>query len=144
MVRPSDAELEELIDSVRTLARGRFPEGDEGAAGMLLADGAILTSTAPAAFNPSVEVCHEVGAYCEAYKRDVKVVASVCLHRQPDDRFLVLSPCGVCLERLAVHGPGVLVGVPAGDDSSMVSWVELRDAHPYYWRRVFADDTSGF
>lgn len=106
---------------------------------MLLANGAILTSTAPAAFNPSVEVCHETGAYCEAYRLDVEIVASVCVYRDTDDRFLVLSPCGVCLERLAVYGPEVLVGVPADNDPTQPSWVQLREAHPHYWRTAFAD-----
>ena len=144
MSRPSDQQLQDLIDHVQGLARARFPEGDEGAAGLLLADGSILTSTAPAALTASVELCHETGAFCEAYKLDREIVASVCLHRKPDDRFLVLSPCGVCMERLAVHGPAVLVGVPTAHDSAKPSWVQLGDAHPHYWGKVFADAASAW
>ncbi len=43
-------------------------------------DGTVLTGTAPAALNPSVEVCHELGPYCEAFRLAQPVVASVCLH----------------------------------------------------------------
>lgn len=139
MGQATDDQLDQLIREVKDLARERFPEGNEGAAGMLLPDGTVLTSTAPAAFNPSVEICHETGAYCEAYKQGKTIVASVCLHRETDERFLVLSPCGVCLERLAVHGPDVLVGVPAAGEPAEVTWVSLRDAHPYYWRKVLVD-----
>ena len=144
MTQPSDDQLRELIDRVQALARERFPEGDEGAAGVLLSDGSVLTSTAPAALNASVELCHETGAFCEAYKLDRRIVASVCLHRETNDRFLVLSPCGVCMERLAAHGPGVLVGVPSVGDLANPTWVELRDAHPHYWRRILADASSGW
>ena len=56
---------------------------DHGAAAMLLADGTILTGTAPDAVNPSVEVCHEIEPYCGAYRLNQPIVASVCLHRQP-------------------------------------------------------------
>lgn len=108
---------------------------------MLLEDGEIVTSTAPAAVNPSVEICHETGAYCEAYKRSKKILASVCLHREVDGQFVVLSPCGVCLERLAAHGPDVNVGVPSQDASTEVSWVPLKQAHPFYWRKVFPGET---
>ncbi len=55
------ASCKDLIDS-------RFPaDGDNGAAAMLLADGTILTGTAPDAVNASVEVCHEIEPYCGAY-----------------------------------------------------------------------------
>src|SRR5699024_12777102 len=40
------------------------------------------------------------------------IVASVCLHKNIEGQFLVLSPCGICQERLVMHGTGTLVGVP--------------------------------
>ncbi|MCU1497701.1 MAG: hypothetical protein JWM47_1654 [Acidimicrobiales bacterium] len=106
---------------------------------MLLADGSLVTSTAPDAHNPSVELCHETGAYCEAFKRGQAVVASACLHSDANGRLVVLSPCGVCLERLAVHGPDVLVAVPEVDAVFGVRWVRLREALPYYWAIAFAE-----
>ena len=107
-----------LLDATATACEEliglRFPDDDHhGAAAMLLADGTILTGTAPDAVNPSVEVCHEVEPFCAAYRLNQPVVASICLHRQPGGRVVVLSPCGVCRERLAVHGPDVRVAVAA-------------------------------
>lgn len=134
--------LAELVQAVDDLIATRFP-GEGGAAGVLLSDGSILTSTAPQAFNDSVELCHETGAYCEAYKLDRSIAASVCFYREADSSRTVLSPCGVCMERLAVHGAEVLVGVPHTDDGQ-VRWVTLREAHPFYWRKVFAEETPGW
>ena len=97
--------LDATVEACRSLIEDRFPPGtDRGAAAMLLADGTVLTGTSPHAVNPSVQVCHEIEPYCGAFRLGERVIASVCLHCVPDGRFLVLSPCGVCRERLAVHG----------------------------------------
>lgn len=107
---------------------------------MLLDDGTILTGTAPEAFNPSVEVCHETEPYCGAYRLDQRIVASICLHRRPTGRTVVLSPCGVCRERLAVHGPGVLVAVAERDDPTIIVWKTLRDVLPDYWMTAIPEE----
>ena len=61
--------LEATIAACNDLIVARFPAGDDqGAAAMLLADGSIVTGTAPSAANPSVELCHEVEPYCAAYR----------------------------------------------------------------------------
>ena len=65
------------------------------------------------------------------------VVASVCLHRQPGGRTVVLSPCGVCRERLAVYGPAVLVAVADRSDPTVVVWKTLSDVLPDYWMTAF-------
>lgn len=109
---------------------------------MLLADGTIVTGTSPEAINPSVQVCHEIEPFCAAYRLDQPVTASVCLHRRPGGRVLVLSPCGVCRERLAVHGPAVLVAVPQPDDASEVMWKPLREVLPDYWMTAFPDEVD--
>ena len=140
----SREELEDVVTACRDLLEARFPGGGErGAAAMLLADGTVLTGTAPDAVNPSVEVCHEIEPYAGAFRLDQAVVASVCLHRDDQGRFLVLSPCGVCRERLAVHGPEVLVGVAAPGDPTQVVWKALRDVLPDYWMTVFPGEATG-
>ena len=59
--------LDETVAACRSLIDQRFPEDeDAGAAAMLLQDRTVLTGTAPDAFNPSVEVCHEIEPYCAA------------------------------------------------------------------------------
>ena len=111
---------------------------------MLLKDGTILTGTSPDAANSSVEVCHEIEPYCGAFRLGQSVVASVCLHRTTDGRFLVLSPCGVCRERLAVHGPDVLVAVADEADPTRVEWATLKDVLPHYWLTVFPEETEAW
>ena len=134
-----------MVDACRTLIGSRFPDDSErGAAAMLLADGTILTGTSPDAANSSVEVCHEIEPYCGAFRLGQSVVASVCLHRASDGRFLVLSPCGVCRERLAAHGPDVLVAVADETDPTVVQWETLKDVLPHYWLTVFPEETEAW
>ena len=121
----------------------RFPDKeDHGAAAMLLDDGTILTGTSPEAINPAVQVCHEIEPYCAAFRLGRSVIASVCLHREPSGRTLVLSPCGVCRERLATHGPDVLVAVADIEDPTRAVWKTLREALPDYWLTVFSDEVD--
>ena len=136
-------QLNRTVDACRDLIEQRFPGAEErGAAAMLLADGTILTGTAPDAVNPAVEVCHEIEPYAAAFRLEQEIVASVCLHRDDKGRFLVLSPCGVCRERLAVHGPDVLVGVAGGEDPTQVVWKPLREVLPDYWMTVFPGEVT--
>ena len=137
-----EADLAAVVDACLSLIRDRFPHDEDhrGAAAMLLDDGTILTGTSPDAVNPSVEVCHETEPYCAAFRLGRSIVASVCLVREPGGRTLVLSPCGVCRERLAVHGPNVLVGVAAADDPARVVWKPLKEVLPDYWMTVFPDE----
>ena len=107
---------------------------------MLLDDGTILTGTAPDVINPSVEVCHETEPYCAAFRLGRHIVASVCLHREPGGRTVVLSPCGVCRKRLAVHGPNVLVAVADVEDPTLVVWKPLKDVLPDYSMTAFPDE----
>ncbi len=143
--KPSKDALAAAVVACRDLIAARFPEpSHRGAAAMLLADGTILTGTSPDAINPSVEVCHEVGPYCEAFRIGQAVLASVCLHRDPEGAFRVLSPCGVCLERLAVHGANVLVAVPQPAALGEVRWITQRTALPHYWMLAFPEELEGW
>jgi cytidine deaminase len=141
---PTAEALAQLVSAVGELIEQRFPSIAEGAAGVLLENGDVLTSTSPATFNSSVDLCHEVGAYCEAYKRGQPILASVCFARDLNGGRVFLSPCGVCMERLAIYGKDVVVGVPDPGDASSVRWTTLAEAHPHYWRRVFPDETPGW
>jgi cytidine deaminase len=137
----NEPNLGALVDACRALIESRFPDDDhQGAAAMLLDDGTILTGTAPTAINPSVELCHETEPYCAAFRLGRRVLASVCLHREPGGRTVVLSPCGVCRERLATHGPDVLVAVAADDDPTLVVWKKLRAVLPDYWMTAFPEE----
>jgi cytidine deaminase len=133
--------LAATVDACRSLIATRFPVGaSRGAAAMLLDDGTVLTGTSPDNVNSSVDVCHEIEPYCAAFRLGRRVVASVCLHRLENGEHRVLSPCGVCRERLANHGADVLVAVP-GSTPTEVTWVTLREALPHYWLNVFPEDS---
>lgn len=135
------AELSAVVDACASLIRERFHDDDHhGAAAILLDNGTILTGTAPDAINPSVEVCHEIEPYCGAFRLGRRILASVCLHREPGGRTVVLSPCGVCRERLAVYGPEVLVAVAGVDDPTVVVWKSLKAVLPDYWMTAFPDE----
>lgn len=137
----SETALAATAATCKALIDTRYPDDrDHGAAAMLLADGTILAGTAPDAVNPAVQVCHELEPYCAAYRLNQPIVASVCLHREPGGRILVLSPCGVCRERLAVHGPEVIVAVAHRKDPTVIVWKPLRDVLPDYWMTAFPDE----
>ena len=138
----NEERLRETVDACRLLIDERFPDGEsDGAAAMLLDDGTIVTGTAPEDMNAAVQVCHETEPYLAAFRRDRKIVASVCLHREKGS-ILVLSPCGVCRERLAAHGPDLLVAVPEPEDPGRVAWKRLSALLPSYWATVFDDVPS--
>ncbi|GAA1201280.1 cytidine deaminase [Prauserella alba] len=133
--------LAETVSACRELIETRFAgDVERGAAAMLLDDGTILTGTAPDVANPSVEICHETEPFAAAFRLGRAIVASVCLAREAPGRFVVLSPCGVCRERLAGHGPDVRVAVP-GDTGTRgdPAWITLGEALPHYWAAVFDD-----
>ena len=52
----------------------------------------------------------------------------------------MLSPCGVCRERLAVHGPAVLVAVADRSNPTVVVWKPLKEVLPDYWMTAFPDE----
>jgi cytidine deaminase len=133
-------DLAATIEACQLLIRERFDQVEHGAAAMLLDDRTILTGTAPAAANPAVQICHEMEPFCAAFRLGRSVVASVCLHQAADGRMLVLSPCGVCRERLAAYGPNVLVAVADRHDTTLPVWKQLKDALPDYWMTAFPDE----
>tara|TARA_R110000868_G_scaffold117600_10_gene312332 strand:+ start:2698 stop:3108 length:411 start_codon:yes stop_codon:yes gene_type:complete len=128
---------QKLFDSVVSFIEQRFGKNsDEGAAGIYTESGKILISTAPDTLNDSVSLCHETGAYCEAYKLDEKVVASVCVHQGKDGKNIVLTPCGVCQERLFLYGDDVEVGVPDPANVNHFVSIKLKEVQPYHWRNI--------
>jgi cytidine deaminase len=104
---------------------------------MYTEDGQLLISTAPETVNASVELCHETGAICEAHKLNKRVTATVCVSRDGKGNFQILTPCGVCQERLLYWGQNVQAAVPSDDDSTKWQMKTLNELQPYYWRRPF-------
>ena len=132
---------DKLFQACVDFINNRFPstESEEGAAAMYTEEGDILVSTAPDIFNAGAGLCHETGAICDAYKNNKKIVASICVSREKDGSYIVLTPCGICQERLYQWGGDVEVGVPELNDTS--KWVskKLKEVQPYYWAKPFIE-----
>ncbi|CAM5372160.1 cytidine deaminase [Streptomyces spiroverticillatus] len=132
---------QELVDAALDQMNRRWPAGEPGgAAAVRLADGGILTSVGLDNMNGGVTLCQETGAFIQAYTQDRTVVASVCVCRDDElSRVLILPPCGICQERLALWGPGVEVAVPHPADPTRWEARTLAEVNPYYWGVQFAE-----
>jgi cytidine deaminase len=127
-----------LVNSAINFIACRFSDKKwVGAAAMYTDDGQILISTAPETINESVSLCHETGAICEAYKLGKRVTASVCVSYDDAGKIHILTPCGVCQERLMYWGEDVEVAVPQTDDSTRWLSKTLKEVQPFYWYKPF-------
>ena len=94
--------------------------------------GSILTSVAPEVINTSTELCIETGAICDAHKLNERVTHTICVVRDTENsKFKVLTPCGVCQERLFFWGGHVKAAV--SNDNDELVFKELDDIQPYHW-----------
>jgi cytidine deaminase len=129
-----------LVDAAIHQALTRFPSGYAGAAAIRTESGKILTSVCFDPPNSGAALCHETGAYCEANRLGDPVVASVCVSRSSPDRpFLILTPCGICQERLSLWGPNVEVAVAVPGKPSEWQKKLLSELQPHYWRNAVKD-----
>jgi len=129
-----------LVDAAIEQALARFPSGYSGAAAIKTNTGRTLTSVCLDPPNAAAALCHEAGAYCEANRLGERVVASVCVSRSdPGKSFLILSPCGICQERLAMWGPEVEVAVAVPGSPGAWQSKRLANLQPHYWRNAVTD-----
>ena len=135
-----ETEIEKKMYRLATdLIRRRFPAGWGGAAVVRTEEDRYFTSVALESANAGAQLCIEVGAMCEAQKFDVKVTHCLCVVRDDEkSAFKVLSPCGICQERLRYWGAGVLVGVT--DAHSLLKFVPLKELQPYHWTAAYPED----
>lgn len=125
-----------LYDTATSFIKERYPSGWGGAAVIHTDNDLFLISVAPEVLNASAELCIETGAICEAHKFNVKVTHCICVVRDDESSpFKVLTPCGICQERLRYWGEDVLVGVTT-DDASL-KYVPLGQLMPYYWGKAY-------
>jgi len=123
-----------LVDAAKAQAVARFPEGEGGAAAIYLSDGSIATSVGFDSPNEAANLCYEAGAYCEAFRLGKSVTASVCVVREsPEQPFIVIAPCGICQERLAIWRDSVEVAVPLPGDASAWQSLSFEEIQPWYW-----------
>ncbi|MDQ2078422.1 cytidine deaminase [Marinimicrobium sp. ABcell2] len=126
---------QELYDAAVALIERRYPTGFGGAAAIRTETGKILTSVAPETKNDALSLCMEVGAYLEAHKLNEAVTHSLCLCREHEaGEYLILSPCGICQERLVHWGGGVQVAISTPENQ--LTFKSLRELMPYHWSVV--------
>ena len=113
----------------------RYPKGWGGAAVLRTDQNNYIISVAPETCNAGASLCIETGAICEAHKIDEAVTHSICIVRENEESpFKVLTPCGICQERL-MYWDNVLVGVTTQDFS--LKLVPLTELQPFHWTNAY-------
>jgi cytidine deaminase len=124
-----------LFQAASHLIMHRYPKGFGGAAAIATKSGKILTSIAPETKNDALSLCMEVGACLEAHKLDEPVTHSLCIFRENEhSKFVILTPCGICQERLAHWGGSVEVAV--SNSENQLLFKPLRELMPFHWSCV--------
>lgn len=127
---------QKMADLAQELIEKRYPVGWGGAAVIRTAADHYFTSVAIETANSSAILCIEVGAMCEAHKVNEKVTHCLCLVRDDETSpYKVLSPCGICQERLRYWGGDVQVGVTTA--SGGLKFVTLDELQPYHWSEAY-------
>lgn len=126
---------QQLYMTAKALIEQRYPTGWGGAAAVALDDGTILTSVAPEVENDALSLCMEVGALLEANKLSKNVTHSLCLYREDEiSELVILSPCGICQERLMTWGREVRVAITTS--SNTLQFLPLEQLTPHHWSQV--------
>ena len=133
----NNAEIEtKMYEMAVAFLQKRFPTGWGGVGIVHTAQGSFFTSVALECANASALLCIETGAMCEAQKYNERITHCLCVVREDENApFTVLSPCGICQERLRYWGEDVQVGVTTGGDELL--FVELKELQPYHWSNAY-------
>ncbi|WP_367366364.1 cytidine deaminase [Leuconostoc pseudomesenteroides] len=104
---------------------------------MLLENGDILTSISPEFPNAASSICMELGSYIQAATLDQKITHTLCLVRENEhDSLTVLTPCGICQERLNFWGNTTQCGIGILQNGE-VQYMPLAYLQPFHWSRVY-------
>ena len=134
-MRDIDVEKEMYQKAVELIEK-RYPSGWGGAGVVHTANGNYYTSVSIETANASAVLCIETGAMLEAHKYNEKVTHCMCLVRDNENSaYRVLSPCGICQERLRYWGDDVQVAVT--DRNNDIKFVELKVLQPYHWTNAY-------
>ncbi|MGJ8529788.1 cytidine deaminase [Maritalea sp.] len=127
---------EDIYSAALNLVEQRYPKGWGGAAAVRLATGEIVTSVAPDTELDVLSSCMELGSFLEAHKQNVPVTHSLCIFRENEKSpFKILSPCGVCQERLRFWGTSVLVAVT--NPSNELIFKSLGELQQHHWSDAY-------
>lgn len=129
---------QQLYQEEIELVKKRYPSGWGGAAAMYTEDGQFLTSVAPDVINASTELCMETGAILEAHKLHTKVTHTICVVREDENAdFSILTPCGVCQERLFYWGENVKAAIT--NAIGKLEYKTLNEIQPYHWYKAYSE-----
>lgn len=129
----------EMYQKAVELIEKRYPLGWGGAGVVRTANGNYYTSVSIETGNASAVVCIETGAMLEAHKYNEKVTHCMCLVRDTEkSEYRVLSPCGICQERLRYWGDDVQVAVTTPGNE--LKFVELKELQPYHWTSAYSKE----
>ncbi|WP_010275893.1 cytidine deaminase [Paenibacillus senegalensis] len=128
-----------IYEAAVELVNQRYPIGWGGAAAVYTDNGLILTSVAPEIINASTELCIETGAILEAHKLNVKITHSICVVRDNEkSEYKVLTPCGICQERLFYWGSKVKAGITNSEEK--IIFKTLEELQPYHWYKAYRNN----
>lgn len=123
----------EMFDKAVDFLNERYGENKTGGVAVLrIETGEYLISIWPEVNNTSADLCAETGAICEAHKLNKKVTHSICVCRGEDNEpYEILTPCGICQERLMYWGKDVRCAISTKDNR--IVFKTLEEIQPYYW-----------
>ena len=135
-----DFKLEKrMFDEAKSLIEKRYPKGWGGAAVIHTEEGSFFTSVSIETANASASLCIETGAICEAHKYNQKVTHCICVVRDDENSpFRILSPCGICQERLRFWGEDVEVAVTT--EGNELLFLPLGKLQPFHWTNAYTSD----
>lgn len=133
-------DMQEIENKMYNIAKEfiqkRYPVGWGGVAVIHTEEGHYFTSVSIETANASAVLCIETGAILEAHKYNEKVTHCLCLIRDDENSsFKILTPCGICQERLRFWGESVSVAVTTADNS--LKFVPLSELQPYHWTKAY-------
>lgn len=124
-----------MLQKASAFVQKRYPTGWGGCAVMYTEDGQFLTSVYLESFNGSAGLCMETGAMCEAQKYNLKITHTLCISRENENApFHILTPCGICQERLHYWGGGVKAAVT--NPGNQILFKRLDEINTHYWGNV--------
>ena len=124
-----------MLEKANDFINQRYPEGWGGCAVMYTQEGEFLISVYLDSPNSASELCMETGAMCEAQKYNYTITHSLCVTRENEKENLkILTPCGICQERLRYWGNNVKVAI--SNSENLVTFKTLNEIGLHYWREA--------
>ena len=128
-----------MYEKAIRLIQQRFPQGWGGAAVVHTENDQYYTSVALETYNSSASLCIETGAILEAYKYNENITHCLCVVREDEHApFSVLTPCGICQERLRYWGTSLKVGVTTAKQE--LQFISLDSLQPFHWSHAYPQE----